>query len=313
MRANAAVRVELGARDDVHVRELRSDVPLVLRLTGRRPGGAAPSAAPPPGTPATPPSVTVHLVGAAAGPLAGDDLRLDISVGAGVRLVLRSVAAMVALPGRGAGDRPSRLTVTAQVGPGGELDFQPEPTVVAAGADHAALTEITLDPTARLWLREEILLGRFGESAGSFHSMLRVDISPGAGVEPRTGASTETEPAVGTVLRGGTIGLLRHELALGPDTPGLHGPAQLGAARAVGSLVVAGPEWAGPGPESVIVGRGSQPGQDDHAGRGGGEAALMPLAGPGYLVTALAPDAVSLRRLLATAPGSHPSGRRPAR
>ncbi|WP_163549013.1 urease accessory protein UreD [Candidatus Frankia nodulisporulans] len=307
MRANAAVRVELGARDDVHIRELRSDVPLVLRLTGRAPATQATGAL------GTPPSVTVHLVSAAAGPLAGDDLRLDISVGAGVRLVLRSVAAMIALPGRGAGGRPSRLTVTAQVGPGGELDFRPEPTVVAAGADHAALTEITLDPTARLWLREEILLGRFGEAAGSFHGTLRIDISPATGVNPSTEASIETEPTVGTGLRGGALGLLRQDLVLGPDAPGLHGPAQLGAARAVGSLVVAGPEWAGPGPESVVVGQRGQPGPDNQAERGDGEAALMPLAGPGYLVTALAADAVTLRRLLATTPGSRPPGPRSAR
>ncbi|MCL9760811.1 urease accessory protein UreD, partial [Frankia sp. AiPa1] len=239
MRAHATVRVDLGARGDAQVTELRSDVPLVLRLTGRAPAGDSPA------------SATVHLVSAAAGPLAGDDLRLDIVVGEGVRLVLRSVAAMVALPGRGA-TGPSRLAVTAQVGAGGELDLRPEPTVVAAGANHAAVTEVTLAPTARLWLREEILLGRFGEPAGAFHGTLRVDIS--RDTTSRGAVSRGAPPGGGPGA--GTIPLLRQELELGPDVPGLHGPAQLGPARAVGSLLVAGPEWAetgsgwaGTGPE----------------------------------------------------------------
>ncbi|MCK9924272.1 urease accessory protein UreD [Frankia sp. AgPm24] len=252
MRAHAAVRVERDAHGALRVAELRSDVPVVLRLTGTSPVGASP------------PTATVHLVSAAAGPLAGDELRLDLTVGGGVRLVVRSVAAMVALPGRG-GTGPSRLLVRAQVGNEGELDFQPEPTVVARGADHVAITEVSLASSARLCLREEILLGRFGELPGAFHSTLRVDVNGP---------------------------LLRQELALGPDAPGLRGPAQLGGARAVGSRLVAGPAWAGQAAEAVSV-------TDEH-----GEAALLPLAGPGYLVSALAADAVTLRRLLTTAPRS---------
>lgn len=257
--------------------ELRSDVPIVLRLTEISPvrprarasasTGAATSAGASAGTGPLP-TVTVHLVNGAAGPLAGDDLRLDISVGGGVRLVLRSVAATVALPGHGPG--PSRLTVDAEVADGGELDFGPEPTVVAAGADHRVVTDIRLAATARLRLREEILLGRFGEPPGSILSTLRVDVAHPADAPDGAGG-----PA-------GWIPLLRHELLLGPRVPGLRGPAQLGGARAVGSLLVAGPEWAGPGPQAAVA---------EGVGR-------LPLTGPGYLVSALADDAVTLRRRL---------------
>ncbi|MCK9893397.1 urease accessory protein UreD [Frankia sp. AgB32] len=265
VRAHAAVRVDLGPSGVPRVAELRSEVPLVLRLTGPvdddgRPGAGASQGLPAPVLPA----LWVHLVGAAAGPLAGDELRLDISVGTGVRLVVRSAAATVALPGRGPG--PSRLTVTAVVDDGAELDLGPEQTVVAAGADHQLVTDVRLAATARLRLREEILLGRFGEPPGSFHGILRVDVAAGAG-----------DP----------VPLLRQELLLGESEPGLRGPAQLGLARAVGSLLVAGPEWAGPTPTAGVA-----------AGAG-----LLPLAGPGYLVSALADDAVALRRRLTLPPG----------
>ncbi|MCK9874573.1 urease accessory protein UreD [Frankia sp. Ag45/Mut15] len=268
MRAHAAVRVERDVRGALRVAELRSAVPLVLRLTGTTPAGVSP------------PTATVHLVSAAAGPLAGDELRLDLTVGSGVRLVMRSVAAMVALPGRGA-TGPSRLVVRAWVDDDGELDFQPEPTVVARGADHVAVTEVSLAPSARLCLREEILLGRFDEPPGAYHGTLRVDIT--AGPHDRTP-------------------LLRQELALAPDLPGLHGPAHLGPARGVGARLVAGPAWAAQAararPVTVTDGRG--------------EAALLPLAGPGYLVTALAMDAVTLRRLLAISPTPDPPASEPS-
>ena len=55
----------------------------------------------------------MHLVGGAAGPLGGDRLRLEIEVGAGALLDVRSVAASLALPG--AGGAQSRLEVTARV------------------------------------------------------------------------------------------------------------------------------------------------------------------------------------------------------
>jgi urease accessory protein len=204
------------------------------------------------------PTVVVHLVNAAGGPLAGDRLRLDIDVAAGVRLMVRSAAATVALPGHGPG--PSSMDVRAEVASGGALDFRPEPTVAAAGCHHRVTAEIILGEGAHLRFREEVVLGRFGEVAGSVHTTLRADVRRASSSWP----------------------LLRQELALTPDTPGLAGPAVLGGARAVGSLLVAGPGPAGLGASAAVA----------------DGVAVLPLAGPGVLVTALADDAVSLRRRL---------------
>jgi urease accessory protein len=78
--------------------------------------------------------------------------------------------------------------------------------------------------------------------------------------------------------------VLDQELACGPGAPGgWDGPAGLGGHRAVGQLVVVRPEFAARPVPARVLGEG---------------AALMPLAGPAALVTAVAPDALRLRRLL---------------
>ncbi|WP_131745793.1 urease accessory protein UreD [Frankia sp. Cppng1_Ct_nod] len=272
--AHAAVRVEPGPGGGVRVSELRSEVPLVLRRTGIQAGSATGAGADHPRLP----TVTVYLVNAAAGPLAGDRLRLDISVGAGVRLVLRSVAATVALPGHG--DGPSLFDVHATVASGGVCEYLPEPTVAARGCHHLMQATVRLAATARLVWREEIVLGRFGEAAGSVSSALRVDVDTAG--DPGTRTRTRTSTRTGSNTARMTRPLVRQDLRLGPDAPGLDGPAVLGGARAIGSLLV-----AGPGPDGLAV----SPAVTDVF-------AVLPLAGPGVLVSALAPDTVTLRRAL---------------
>ncbi len=291
--AHAAVRVDPTPDGGIRVSELRSQVPLVLRRTGTADGRTADGYC---GSDTLPyryvPTATVHLVNAAAGPLAGDRLRLDISVGAGVALVLRTVAATVALPGRGdrAGggdgddsgrgnraDLPSLFDVHADVGPDGALAYLPEPTVAARGCRHHMRARIRLASTARLLWREEIVLGRFGEPAGSISCALHVDVDvdvEGRGHDrhDRAGRSAMVRP------------LLRQELRLDPGTPGLDGPAVLGGARVTGSLLI-----AGPGPDGL----GVAPAVTDTF-------ALLPLAGPGVMISALAPDTVTLRHALNT-------------
>nr|WP_063745333.1 urease accessory protein UreD [Parafrankia sp. EUN1f] len=258
VRARAALRVELDAGGTARIAELRSAVPVILRRTGG--SGRV---------------VVIHLVGGAGGPLAGDDLGLDITVGAGAHLVVRSVAATVALPGHGAG--PSTFAVHAQVGPAAALTWLPEPTVVAAGARHRMTTEITLTPDSSLRYREEILLGRFGEPGGSLTTSLRVDVD----VDREAPSAPSVHPAPPAPRR---RPLLCQELRLGPDLPGTAGPAVLAGARAVGSVLVAGPATSFEAlADSGAVAEG---------------AAAMRLVGPGALVSALADDAVTLRRRL---------------
>lgn len=145
---------------------------------------------------------TVHLIGTAATPLGGDVLDITIVVGAGARLRVRSVAATIALPGRET--RKSVAHWRFEVAAGGELDFDPEPTVVAGGAEHDTFTTVRLEDGARLRLRERVQIGRTGEDHGHWTGELIADV--------------------------GAIPLLRHRLELGSEAitdDALSGPRAL--------------------------------------------------------------------------------------
>lgn len=128
------------------------------------------------GSPPLMPRVTgpgqVHLAATAGGPLGGDDLSIYVRVGAGAELTVRTVAASVVLAGTG---EPSRLSVRAEVGERGCLQWLPEPTVAASGCHHQTSTMVHLGPDARLVLREELVAGRHGEPAGVVRSSLNVE------------------------------------------------------------------------------------------------------------------------------------------
>lgn len=215
---------------------LRSEPPLVFRET---PDG-------------------LYLVGAAAGPIGGDELAIDLELVDGARLTVRSAAASIVLPGPSL----SSLRITARVGAGCWLRWIPEPTVLAEGCRHSIETSIEVAAGGRLDWREELVLGRHGESSGSATTRLAIDYD---------GAP-----------------LVHHELGVGPAHPVSQGPAVLGAsARAVGSVVLVG----GTLPERPAL--------------LGDAAAVLPLEGPGVMVTALGADARSMRRSLACALDGH--------
>jgi urease accessory protein len=181
----------------------RSDPPVVLRPTGAH---------------------RIHLVQAAGGPLGGDDLALDVRLGAGCAIQLRSTAATVVQAGRLAGTA-ARWAVTASVAQDAVLDWQPEPTVVCDGAQLCSQITVSLQRRACAVLREMVVLGRAGQRGGRFTGELAVDLD---------GAP-----------------LLAHTLLLDGSDPVLTGPAGTGGARAVGMLAVVGegidgrPEGAG--------------------------------------------------------------------
>ncbi|WP_209623744.1 urease accessory protein UreD [Saccharothrix coeruleofusca] len=158
MRARARLVVERDPNGRTSVREMRSAVPLKLvphRGRLRRADHAL-----------------VHLVSATTAPLGGDDLALTVRVGPGAHLVLRGVAATVALPGHRPGG--SRALVRVEVAEGGSLQYLPEPTVVTARARHEAVFEAELAGDARLRAREVLVLGRVGERPGHLVSTLSV-------------------------------------------------------------------------------------------------------------------------------------------
>lgn len=174
----------------------------------------------------------VHFVGGAAGPLGGDELTMEIEVGPGARLVVRTVAASIALPGRHG--EPSLLTVSVSVAAGGRLLWLPEPLIAAARCRHTTRSTVDLDGTAELIWREELVCGRHGEEPGdvTLSTVLRRDGRPlyrsdvttaglgGARVLStvfRTGdapaAPTTPTAAVMALARGGTVAtVLGHDL-----------------------------------------------------------------------------------------------------
>jgi urease accessory protein len=203
----------------------------------------------------------VYLVSAAAGPIGGDCLELRIEVRAGAALCLRTVAASVALPGLDGGE--SALTVTATVEAGGRLEYQPEPVVVADGARHATDVRVSIAEGGSLLLRDELILGRHGERGGAYRASIRADY----GGRP----------------------LLRQSLAVSGTDSLTGGPAILSGHRAVATLLVVDP--------ALLVDPALDANLESPAGPW---VSAMPLAtGPATLVTALAHDAVTLRKSLA--------------
>jgi urease accessory protein len=197
MQAHARIVAEVDDRGGTRLARLRSEAPLLLRQTGTDRG-----------------FVTVHLVGGAAGPLGGDDLRLDIEVRPGAMLCLRSVAASVALPGRCGAS--SQVTVCVTVAAGGALHWLPEQTVAAAGCRHRTVAVVEVENGGSLLWRDELICGRHHEEPG--------------------------DATVATSVRYAGRPLLRQTLAVGPDADGWDGPAVLGAARAAGSLLHVQPD-----------------------------------------------------------------------
>jgi urease accessory protein len=116
---------------------------------------------------------TVHLVSAAATPLGGDTIVMRVIVEAGARLRVRSAAATVALPGRGTAESTAHWYLEVA----GELDVDPEPTVVAGGSRHATSTRLAVDEAARVRLRERVQVGRIDERQGFWSGSLHADVS----------------------------------------------------------------------------------------------------------------------------------------
>lgn len=190
---------------------------------------------------------------------------LSLSVTVRAKAFLRLRTAAAAIALPGLDGRESVLRVSIAVEEGGRLEYLPEPVVVTDEARHATLVSVTLAAGASLVLRDEILLGRHGEAGG----MARTDVQVSYAGRP----------------------LLRHCLAVSGTDPASRGPAVLAGHRAVGTLLLVNDPATG------------------HRARAPGaatpEVAVMPLAGPGVLITALAHDAMALRKHLAppSAPG----------
>lgn len=115
---------------------------------------------------------TVHLVSSAATPLGGDSIRIRLVVEPGARLKLRTAAATVTLPGSNTTE--SHATWTLEVA--GELDLDPQPTIVAATSRHYATTHLNLTDGGNVRLVERVQIGRTGERQGFWSGSLHADV-----------------------------------------------------------------------------------------------------------------------------------------
>lgn len=257
MKAFARLGTELKAgtegKERTAVSALRSESPLMLRPTMA--AGSSPFI---PWEAGGPDGATVSLAASGAGPLGGDRLRLEVEVGPGSALVLREVSSTLLLPGTSG--KPSLTEVDVRVAEGATFVWLPEPVIAAHGCRHRMEVRVELEPGARLLLREELVLGRYGEEPGDLVQRLKVRL--------------DGRP------------LHDQELVVGPGAEGWSGPAVTGGHRALGSVVVVDPAW-----QETCEGEPSATPLE-------GDAALMPLAGPAAVLGALAPDTVELRRRL---------------
>ncbi|MCU1397915.1 MAG: urease accessory protein UreD [Acidimicrobiales bacterium] len=195
MDATARLRVALDARGRTVPTELRAEAPLLMRVTDEDVGCG----------------LTVHLVGGAAGPLAGDRLVFGLDLESGARLTVRSVAASLAQPGR-AGANGSTAAVSARVHAGAALDWWPEPVISVSGSSHTITTAVDIAGDAHVRWVDEAVLGRHREVGGRLTLHQRISI--------------------------GGAPVLRHTVTLDPRHAGV---GRHGHVRVVVTAIVTGP------------------------------------------------------------------------
>ena len=111
------------------------------------------------------------LIGAAAGLLEGDTVTIDLRLGPGGRLTVRTTAATLAHPCPDGGW--TEMTVTAALAPGAVLAWLPEPLVACGDCRHRSRSTVALEEGAVAVWSDAYALGRSGERAGTLD--LRLD------------------------------------------------------------------------------------------------------------------------------------------
>ncbi len=203
-------------------------------------------------------ATALRIAAGAAGPIGGDEWQLDVEVGEGATLMLGTVSATLALPGPHG--NASRSEVNISVAEGGTLIWLPGAQIAAANCHHVAVNRIDLAEGARLFSREEVVLGRHGELPGNFRQRLRVTH--------------------------GNAALYDQELAVGPEALGWSSSAVTGERRGLGSILIVdtATENLDCFPTTVST---------DFP-----DTAIMRLAADAVLITSLAADTIELRRRL---------------
>jgi len=115
---------------------------------------------------------TVHLVSAAATPLGGDTIRVRVIVAPGAVLRLRSAAATMAMPGTVTMESRANWELEVE----GQLDLDPQPTIVAGKARHLTSTRLILGGDGSVRLRERVQIGRSNERQGFWSGSVHADV-----------------------------------------------------------------------------------------------------------------------------------------
>ncbi|MFI9723167.1 urease accessory protein UreD [Streptomyces sp. NPDC052396] len=182
------------------------------------------------------------------------------------------------------------LSLTADLEDGAELRFTTTAATLAlpgrTGEPAVYDTRISVGEGATLhWLPEPLISAR----GSDLRMTTRIELAPTARLvlreEQVLGRAGEQPGRLTTRLTVRRAGrpLYDQELGYGPGAPGWDGGAVLGGHRAVGQLLVVDPEF------------NATPPLPDAPGP---TAAVIPLAGPAVVVSAVAGDALTLRGLL---------------
>ncbi|MEU6724044.1 urease accessory protein UreD [Nonomuraea wenchangensis] len=124
--------------------------------------------------PARPDLPYVFVMSAGAGVLQGDRYRLDVTCGAGASVHMTTqTATKVYRMEQDYGTQLVRLTV----GPGGYLEYLPDPMIPFAGSRFYQRTHLTCDPSATAILAETMLAGRLARGERHAYTAYCSDLS----------------------------------------------------------------------------------------------------------------------------------------
>lgn len=113
--------------------------------------------------------------------LDGDQVEIQVRVGAGCTLLIEDIGGTVAYPRRisSAAGPPAQWNVDIKLEAGACLLWKGLPFVVAQTAEVVRCTSARLGPGAQLLLRETLVLGRHGETGGAIRSSLNISDDSG--------------------------------------------------------------------------------------------------------------------------------------
>jgi len=154
--SRAELAVELRGGRSV-VTSLHGSSPLALRPLPGREGAAR-----------------VALAQSSATLLNGDQVTLNVRVGAGARLELEEISATLAHP-TPSGDPGMVQRVEIEIGPGATALVDEQPLIIADSARLDRTVCVSLHEDARCLHREVVVLGRYGELAGPSRLRRRVE------------------------------------------------------------------------------------------------------------------------------------------